>query len=156
MDEQPPQPGTYLPPSPALEPADPSQPEDAGLEDAGHGAGLGDTEASALPGLDVAPGAVVAPSDADREPHTRASGLWAAVVGCLAVLVVLIVFILENTGDVHVNLFGAHFHLLIGVALLIAAVFGGFVVVLAGTVRILELRRRGRVARRRAAAESGP
>jgi uncharacterized integral membrane protein len=80
---------------------------------------------------------------------TRASGLWAAVVGGLAVLVVLIVFILENTDKARVEIFGAHWHLPIGIALLIAAVFGGFVVVLAGTARILELRRRERAERRR-------
>ena len=84
-------------------------------------------------------------ADPSREPpftHTRASGFWAAVVGGLLVLVVLIVFILENGQRASVSFLGAHGHLPEGVALLLAAVIGGLVVVIAAAVRILELRRR--------------
>lgn len=96
-----------------------------------------------------APGAGdVAPStDPSADPpftHTRASGLWAAVVVALIALLVLVVFILENGRHVKVVFFGAHATLPLGVALLLAAVIGGLVVVLAGTARILQLRRRAR------------
>jgi len=79
--------------------------------------------------------------------HTRASGVWAAVVVALLALLVLIVFILENGHDVHISFFGAHGTLPLGVALLLAAVIGGLLVVMAGVARILQLRRRARATR---------
>ena len=88
--------------------------------------------------------------DPSRKPpftHTRASGYWAAVVVGLLLLVVLLIFILENGQRAKVSFFGAHTHLPQGVALLFAAVIGGLFVVLAGAARILQLRSRaqGRV-----------
>jgi len=72
--------------------------------------------------------------------HTRTSGYWAAVAVGLLVLLVLLVFILENGQTAKVSFFGLHGHLPQGVALLLAAVIGGLFVVLAGTARILQLR----------------
>jgi uncharacterized integral membrane protein len=98
---------------------------------------------------DVAP---LPPSDPSQVPpftHTRASGFWAAVVGGLLVLVLLIIFILENGQRASVSFLGAHGRLPEGVALLLAAVIGGLFVVIAAMVRILELRRRAAVQQRR-------
>lgn len=67
---------------------------------------------------------------------------WAAVLFTLAVLVLLLVFILENSKHVAVTFLGATGHLQLGVALLIAAVIGALVVVLAVAARVLQLRRR--------------
>ena len=73
---------------------------------------------------------------------TRTSGYWASVVVGLLVLLVLLVFILENGQTARVTFFGVHGHLPQGVALLFAAVIGGLFVVLAGAARILQLRSR--------------
>ncbi len=81
---------------------------------------------------------------------TRASASWAAVVGGLIVLVLLIVFVSQNTQSVRVSLFTAHWHTPLGIAMLLAAAIGGLVVVCAGAARILELRRRARAEQRRA------
>ncbi|MCU1495672.1 MAG: hypothetical protein JWO62_3436 [Acidimicrobiaceae bacterium] len=98
-----------------------------------------------IPESREAPPAVQADPSADPPyTHTRASGLWATVVVALVALLVLLVFILENGGHAKVSFFGAHGSLPLGVALLLAAVFGGLVVVFAGTARILQLRRRAR------------
>lgn len=86
-------------------------------------------------------------ADPSRTPpytHTRASGYWAAIVVGLLVLVVLLIFILENGQSAKVTFFGAHTHLPEGVALLFSAVIGGLIVVLAGATRILQLRSRVR------------
>jgi uncharacterized integral membrane protein len=86
-------------------------------------------------------------TDPSRTPpytHTRASGYWAAIVVGLLVLVVLLIFILENGQSAKVSFFGAHTHLPEGVALLFSAVIGGLIVVLAGATRILQLRSRAR------------
>jgi uncharacterized integral membrane protein len=72
--------------------------------------------------------------------HTRTSGLWVAV-GCFAViLLLLLIFILQNGKTVDVSYMGAHGHLPLGVAMLLAAVAGVLLVVLAGAARIGQLR----------------
>lgn len=76
--------------------------------------------------------------------RTRLSGVWAAV-GCFTViLVLLLIFILQNSRTVEVSYFGAHGHLPLGVALLLAAVAGVFLIVLPGAARIIQLRRTAR------------
>ena len=86
-----------------------------------------------------------APPAAEPGAHpASARGFWAAVVVTLAVLVLLVVFILENGQEVRVSYFGATSHAPLGVALLLAAIIGGLVVVLAVAARLLQLRRKGR------------
>jgi len=71
-------------------------------------------------------------------------GVWLAS-GCFAVvLLLLLIFILENSRSVDVAFFGAHGHLPLGVALLLAAVLGILLVVIPGTARIIQLRRTAR------------
>jgi len=57
------------------------------------------------------------------------------------VLLLLLVFILENGRTVDVAYFGFHGHLPLGVALLLAAVFGVLLVAIPGYGRIIQLRR---------------
>jgi len=93
------------------------------------------------------------PPAAAAPPHhkikrTRMSGLWVAV-GCFAViLLLLLIFILQNSQKVDISYMGAHGHLPLGVALLFAAVCGVLLVVLAGTARISQLRTTARKHRR--------
>ena len=80
--------------------------------------------------------------------RTRMSGIWVAV-GCFAViLLLLLIFILQNSQKVDISYMGAHGHLPLGVALLFAAVCGVLLVVLAGTARISQLRTTARKHRR--------
>jgi uncharacterized integral membrane protein len=76
--------------------------------------------------------------------RTRLRGVWAVLAAGIAMLVVLIVFVLENSQRVTISFFGAHGHLDEGIALLISAAIGAFVVVFAETARILQLRARAR------------
>jgi uncharacterized integral membrane protein len=55
-----------------------------------------------------------------------------------------LIFVLENGQRAEVSFFGTHGHLPMGVALLLAAVFGILLVALPGTARILQLRLLGR------------
>jgi lipopolysaccharide assembly protein A len=73
-------------------------------------------------------------------PHSRAGGLWVAAVVFAVVLLLLLIFVLQNGRRVDVSFLGAHGHLPLGVALLLAAVFGVLLVALPGTVRIVQLR----------------
>ena len=92
--------------------------------------------------------------------HTRISGLWVAVAFFAVVLLLLLIFILQNGRTVDIAYFGAHGHLPLGVALLFAAVCGALLVVLAGVARMAQLRatarRHRRADARRAPATSVP
>jgi len=91
------------------------------------------------------------PGNGPVVPRTRTGGLWIASVVFAAVLLLLLVFILQNTRPAEISFFGARAHPPVGVALLLAAVFGVLLVALPGTARILQLRF---LARRRARAAS--
>jgi uncharacterized integral membrane protein len=80
--------------------------------------------------------------------RTRMGGLWLASGSFAVVLLLLLIFILENSKSVDVAYFGAHGHLPLGVALLLAAVLGILMVVIPGTARIVQLRLTARRHRR--------
>jgi uncharacterized integral membrane protein len=75
---------------------------------------------------------------------SRTSGFWAAVVGLGVVLLLLIIFIAQNTRETTVSFLTWDGEVPVAVALLVAAVAGLFLAGLAGTLRILQLRRRVR------------
>ena len=72
--------------------------------------------------------------------RTRISGLWIALGFFAVVLLLLLIFILQNGAKVDISYMGAHGHLPLGVALLLSAVCGVLLVVLAGAARISQLR----------------
>jgi uncharacterized integral membrane protein len=91
----------------------------------------------------------VAPSTVDRTiPRTRVSVTYVALICGLLILVVLLVFILENTRRIPITFFGATAHVPAGVALLLAAVAGALIIAVVGAARISQLRRRVRRSRR--------
>jgi uncharacterized integral membrane protein len=89
-----------------------------------------------------------APLPHHRIKRTRIGGLWVSVAFFAVVLLLLLIFILENGKTVDVAYFGAHGHLPLGVALLLAAVCGVLLVILAGAARISQLRATARRHRR--------
>jgi uncharacterized integral membrane protein len=72
--------------------------------------------------------------------RTRIGGVWVASALFALVLLLLLIFILENGQKVNIGYFGAHGHLPLGVALLLAAVLGVLLVVIPGAGRIIQLR----------------
>jgi len=92
--------------------------------------------------------------------RTRTSGLWISVGFFAVVLLLLLIFILQNGTKVDISYMGAHGHLPLGVALLLSAVCGVLLVVLAGAARISQLRavarRHRRADAKRVAAAEGP
>lgn len=83
---------------------------------------------------------------------TRTSQVWSAVVLFALVLLILLIFILQNGQRVKVSFLGSHGHLPLAVAMLFAAVAGALLVAIPGIVRMVQLRR---VARRHRGAD-GP
>lgn len=71
---------------------------------------------------------------------TRAGMVWASVATGLVVLVLLIIFILQNQDYVQVRFLGLEGAVPLGVSLFIAAVAGGVLVAIAGAARIIQLR----------------
>ncbi len=72
--------------------------------------------------------------------RTRIGGVWIASALFALVLLLLLIFILENGNKVEISYFGAHGHMPLGVALLLSAVLGILLVVIPGSGRILQLR----------------
>jgi uncharacterized integral membrane protein len=73
--------------------------------------------------------------------RTRVSASWTAVVVAALVLVLLVIFIAQNTQRSSVNFLGLHGTAPTAVVLLIAATAGALIVVIVGVARILQLRR---------------
>jgi uncharacterized integral membrane protein len=76
--------------------------------------------------------------------RTRLGGAWFSFAVGAVILILLLVFILENGHKVDISFFGASGHLPLGVALLLAAALGILLVVIPGSGRIIQLRRTAR------------
>ncbi|WP_439384024.1 LapA family protein [Amycolatopsis lexingtonensis] len=81
---------------------------------------------------------------AGKARPTRISGTWVAVIAGLVVLVVLLVFILQNLDPATVRFFGAEGSLPLAIAMLFSAIGGAVLVALIGGARILQLRKQAR------------
>jgi uncharacterized integral membrane protein len=79
-----------------------------------------------------------------------------ALAASAVVLLLLLIFILENEQRADVGFFGAHVSLPVGVAMLLAAVAGALVVIIPGTARIIQLRITARRHRTADAARAAP
>jgi uncharacterized integral membrane protein len=79
--------------------------------------------------------------NAISERHvTRTGMVWVAVASALVILVLLVIFILQNQELVLVKFFGLEGAISLGIALFIAAVGGSVLVAIAGAARIIQLR----------------
>jgi putative membrane protein len=85
-----------------------------------------------------APGPVSEPEE--RRHATRTGMVWTATIVALVLLVLLIIFIAQNQSSVQLRYFAAEGTVSLGLALLAAAVAGGFLVASAGAARIIALR----------------
>jgi uncharacterized integral membrane protein len=79
---------------------------------------------------------------------TRTSRAWWTLGAGLLVLILVIVFMLQNGDEVSVRFLWLHGRLSLGLALLIAAVLGALCVLLLGAARMLQMRLQARRAHR--------
>ncbi len=93
-------------------------------------------------GTSVGPVDPSAPTSPDPLRGSRTSGFWVAVVGLLVLIVLLAVFVLQNTQAVEITFLAWSGTAPLAAALLIAAAAGLALATLAGSLRILQLRRR--------------
>ncbi|WP_246106267.1 lipopolysaccharide assembly protein LapA domain-containing protein [Pseudonocardia kunmingensis] len=88
------------------------------------------------------------PQPRDKLAHSRTGVLWTGLILSALVLLLLLVFILQNDAPIQINFFAASGTLPTGVALLLAAIAGLLLVAIPGGLRILQLRRAARRGRR--------
>jgi len=85
--------------------------------------------------------------------RTRISAFRTGLIAGVLILILLVIFIIQNTAAVKVSFFGAHARLPLAIALLIAAIAGALLMAAAGTARITQLRRNIRSTRRARASQ---
>jgi lipopolysaccharide assembly protein A len=73
--------------------------------------------------------------------RTRISGIRTSLIAGFTVLIVVMIFIIQNAHAVSISFLGAHLRLSLAVALLLAAIAGALIMAAAGTARITQLRR---------------
>lgn len=91
------------------------------------------------------------PGPADHQlvvPHTRTSSTWTGIGIGLVLLLLVIIFIGQNTHDTRLNFLFLHGNVPVGLAVLLAFVLGGIVVLLMGVARLAQLRLMARRHRR--------
>ena len=74
------------------------------------------------------------------------------MIVAIVLVIVLIIFIAENTRSVEISFFGVHGHTPVAVALLASAVVGALIVLIVGIGRIAQLRHTARANRAIASA----
>lgn len=87
-------------------------------------------------------GPLAEPAAANPLRRSRTGTLWVGVVVFAGVLVLLLIFILQNTQPVEVSYFGFAGTVPLAVAMLLAAIAGVLLAATAGALRIFQLRRR--------------
>lgn len=75
---------------------------------------------------------------------SRAGALWSALIAGFLILILLLVFITQNTASAPFQFLNWHWSLPLGVAILLAAAVGALLAAVIGTARILQLRRSAR------------
>ncbi|KAB1503812.1 DUF1049 domain-containing protein [Corynebacterium sp. 320] len=73
--------------------------------------------------------------------RTIAGSTWVALILGIFLLIVLLVFILQNQQSAQITFFAWNLNFPIGVGMLLAAIIGALVMALVGGVRIMQLRR---------------
>ncbi len=86
--------------------------------------------------------ASAAPAPAPRRGSlgSRIGTARTALIAGALVLIVVLIFIIENAHAVTITFFGAHLRISLAVALLLAAIAGALIMAAAGTARITQLR----------------
>jgi uncharacterized integral membrane protein len=119
-----------------------SRPETEGLPDPEQSAPSPAPTTGVEPGVEPASTSTTGAKDPLR--GSRASGVWVAVVALVVILVLLSIFVLQNTQPVEVTFLGWEGEAPLAATLLIAVAAGLLIAVIAGSLRILQLRRRVR------------
>ena len=87
------------------------------------------------------PGHLPEPTHPADVKFTRTAALWASLILGFLVLIVLLIFIAQNTASASFAFFSWRWDLPLGVAILFAAVCGGLITAFVSAARMFQLRR---------------
>ena len=87
---------------------------------------------------------------------TRASASWTAVVIGVVILILLVIFVAQNTEQSSVTFLWLHGRAPTAVVLLIAAIAGAVIVIAVGVARILQLRKEAKAVSADTASSGAP
>jgi uncharacterized integral membrane protein len=76
-----------------------------------------------------------------RVRRTRSGGAWVGLITAAVFLILLVIFIAQNTARVSIKFLGFNGHMSLGLTILLAAIVGLLIAAVPGTLRILQLRR---------------
>lgn len=93
------------------------------------------------PALGNAPTGGHPPPPESAVKFTKAAAMWGSLALGFLVLIVLLIFIAQNTESTPLRFLGWEWSLPLGVGILFAAVAGGLITFAVGAVRIFQLRR---------------
>ena len=82
------------------------------------------------------------PGARGRRRPTRLSSLHVGLLAAAVLLLLLVVFLVQNAHTVKISFLGAHLHVSLAVAMLAAAVAGALIMGAAGAARLGQVRRR--------------
>ena len=85
----------------------------------------------------------------DAKASTRAAVVWAFTIVGIAVLILLVIFMMQNQAQTTIYFLGFQGQMALGISMLLAAVGGAVVVAIVAAVRIIQLRSRAGAASRR-------
>ncbi|MEJ5996995.1 LapA family protein [Corynebacterium sp. H130] len=88
------------------------------------------------------------PIETPKVRSSLAGGTWVALIFGILLLILLLVFILQNQQHVDLNLFTWSFSVPVGVGFLLAAIAGALIMTIVGGIRMLELRRQVKASRK--------
>ena len=94
-----------------------------------------------LPPVAADPERAHLPDPTSEVKFTRAAALWTSLILGFLILIVLLVFITQNTASTPFTFLSWHWDLPLGVAILLAAVCGGLITALVSAARMFQLRR---------------
>jgi uncharacterized integral membrane protein len=78
--------------------------------------------------------------DRGRVRPSKVSGVWVGLIGTALFLILLVIFIAQNSRRVSLHFFGWHGQFSLALTILLSAVIGVLLVAIPGTVRIFQLR----------------
>lgn len=88
------------------------------------------------------PAAIEIDKQISPKDHSRVGTAWTSLVVFVIILLLLAIFILQNSSKVGISFLGFHGSLSFGVGMLFAAVAGAALTLLIGSIRILQLKAR--------------
>lgn len=77
---------------------------------------------------------------APQDHHSRVGVTWLSLAVFVIILLLLVIFILQNNHDVAIEYFGWNGSVPFGVSIILAALAGAILTLLIGSIRILQLK----------------